>query len=160
MEATEDHKRCPDCAELVLAAARKCRHCGYRFDHASLRSSGSLLDLLRRPRGTNSLRELLAHWGTELASGESVSFFGHCLLDRRAGYLLITTARVAFYAGHGQDRVIDWPREAVKATPRRRLLHGGELTLGAPDRGAPLTLSGFASRQTPAEVLAALAKAD
>ena len=25
-------KACPDCAELVLEAARKCRYCGYRFD--------------------------------------------------------------------------------------------------------------------------------
>lgn len=25
-------KRCPDCAESVLAEARVCKHCGYRFD--------------------------------------------------------------------------------------------------------------------------------
>lgn len=25
---TGTHVRCPDCAELVLAEARKCRHCG------------------------------------------------------------------------------------------------------------------------------------
>lgn len=25
-------KTCPDCAETVLAAARVCKHCGYRFD--------------------------------------------------------------------------------------------------------------------------------
>ena len=27
-------KTCPDCAETVLAAARVCKHCGYRFDPA------------------------------------------------------------------------------------------------------------------------------
>jgi hypothetical protein len=26
-----EHKTCPDCANNVLAAARKCQHCGYRF---------------------------------------------------------------------------------------------------------------------------------
>lgn len=28
----EDMKSCPDCAEKVKAAARKCRFCGYRFE--------------------------------------------------------------------------------------------------------------------------------
>jgi hypothetical protein len=27
-------KKCPDCAETILADARVCRHCGYRFDAA------------------------------------------------------------------------------------------------------------------------------
>lgn len=30
-EPTGRTKRCPDCAEEVLAAARVCKHCGYRF---------------------------------------------------------------------------------------------------------------------------------
>ncbi len=29
---SEPTKRCPDCSETVLAAAKVCRHCGYRFD--------------------------------------------------------------------------------------------------------------------------------
>lgn len=28
----EPRRRCPECANEVLAAARKCQHCGYRFD--------------------------------------------------------------------------------------------------------------------------------
>lgn len=31
-------KRCPDCAEEVLAAARVCKHCRYRFDEPDYRS--------------------------------------------------------------------------------------------------------------------------
>jgi len=31
---TPEMKSCPDCAEDVRAAARKCRFCGYRFDSA------------------------------------------------------------------------------------------------------------------------------
>jgi hypothetical protein len=31
-------KKCPDCAEMVLAEARKCKHCGYRFDDSAAAS--------------------------------------------------------------------------------------------------------------------------
>jgi hypothetical protein len=32
-------KRCPDCAEEVLAAARVCKHCRYRFDEPDWRAA-------------------------------------------------------------------------------------------------------------------------
>ncbi len=31
MAADQEMKRCPDCAELIIAQARKCKHCGYQF---------------------------------------------------------------------------------------------------------------------------------
>jgi hypothetical protein len=31
-----DEKTCPECAEAVKAAAKACKHCGYRFDTAPL----------------------------------------------------------------------------------------------------------------------------
>src|SRR5579863_808082 len=149
MAQPEEHKRCPDCAERVLAAALKCRYCGYRFEQASKTSGPSLADLLRRPKSTTaSLPELLSRWGTELAPEETVGYFGHCRLDTRAGYLLITTDRVAFFAGRGQERIIDWPRTAVSATLKRRTLRGAQLRFEAPG-GAAATLDGFASRKTP-----------
>jgi hypothetical protein len=33
--ATNATKKCPDCAETVLADARVCKHCGYRFAPAT-----------------------------------------------------------------------------------------------------------------------------
>lgn len=154
MSEAEEHKRCPDCAELVLAAARKCRYCGYRFDQASY--GGSLADLLRRPKSTTaSLPELLSRWGTELRPDETVGYFGHCRLDTRPGYLLVTRDRVAFFAGRRQERVIDWPRGAVSAILQRRTLRAAALRLEATG-GAAVILDGFASRHTPDEVLAAI----
>jgi ribosomal protein L32 len=34
-------KQCPDCAETVLAGARVCKHCGYRFDQVGLATGPS-----------------------------------------------------------------------------------------------------------------------
>lgn len=42
LESGEDSKVCPDCAEQVKAAARKCRFCGYRFEPDL--GSGAALD--------------------------------------------------------------------------------------------------------------------
>jgi hypothetical protein len=33
--ATSAQKKCPDCAEMVLADARKCRFCGHEFTRAT-----------------------------------------------------------------------------------------------------------------------------
>jgi hypothetical protein len=30
-------KKCPDCAETILADAKVCKHCGYRFPSTNLR---------------------------------------------------------------------------------------------------------------------------
>jgi len=41
--ATPEFKTCPDCAELVLTAARKCRFCDYRFDVTETATGSSSL---------------------------------------------------------------------------------------------------------------------
>jgi len=134
----DEHKRCPDCAEQVLAAARKCRYCGHRFDRAGSAGrggGGSMRDLLLRPKSTTTLPDLLLEWGSELAPGEQVTYFGYCRAESRFGFLLITTARVAFFAGRGEDRVIEWPREGVRASKAGRR----GLRLAGPDREVMLT---------------------
>ena len=72
------YKQCPDCAEQVLAAARKCRYCGYRFDgrqRAGASLLGGLLGGLRKDTTDATFEEVLADWGTSLAEGEAVEWF-------------------------------------------------------------------------------------
>jgi hypothetical protein len=152
---SEGYKRCPDCAEQVLAAARKCRYCGYRFDRGAsagaARGGGSMLELLFRPKSTATLPDLLMEWGTELAPGEQVSYFGYCRVESNYGFLLITSTRVGFFAGRGENRLIEWPREQVRARKEGRRA----LRLIGPDREVVLTR--LESRSALAAVAAQLA---
>jgi hypothetical protein len=150
IRSMDDLKKCPDCAEMVRAEARVCRFCGYRFDGARTGGSSSLLDLLRRPRSNIPLPELLAGWGSQLRVDETVGYFGYCKLDSSYGFLLVTTERVAFFAGSGARRMLDWALADVRdVAPRgswgRRALH-----LAGPDR--TVTLARFESRTALAEV--------
>jgi hypothetical protein len=135
---SDEYKRCPDCAEQVLASARKCRYCGYRFDRtagAARSEGGSMRDLLFRPKSTTTLPDLLLEWGSELAPGEQVTYFGYCRAESRFGFLLITSARVAFFAGRGEDRLIEWPRTDVRASKAGRR----GLRLTGPEREVTVT---------------------
>jgi hypothetical protein len=149
-----DQKRCPDCAELVLAEARVCRYCGYRF--ASAPASRSL-EWIRRPREAKPLPDLLLDWGTELAGDEQVVFFGLCALESDGGFLLVTNRRVAFFAQRGSSKLLEWPLEEVRkvevAGRRRRAslsLSGG---LGS------VTLRNFTSASALSQVADELAPA-
>ena len=95
------YKVCPDCAEQVLAAARKCRYCGYRFD-GRRRARGSWFDDLlgARHKGAadTTFEELLADWGTGLGEGEHVEWFRLVEVDQHPGYLLLTSERIVFFS--------------------------------------------------------------
>jgi hypothetical protein len=151
----EEHKQCPDCAERVLAEARVCRFCGYRFDGGrrdarrggeSTSATGALAGLLRRPQPTRSLPEVLENWGLELDLEETVTHFGYCKLDRAHGFLLITTARLAFFAGRSGDRLLDWPLSEIRAVERATGWYGGRLLVTGADRS--VLLRRLESRQT------------
>jgi hypothetical protein len=94
------YKQCPDCAERVLAAARKCRYCGYRFDgrqRARASLLGGLLGGLRKDTTDATFEEVFADWGTSLAEGEAVEWFRLAEVDHHPGYLLVTSRRLMFF---------------------------------------------------------------
>jgi uncharacterized protein UPF0547 len=96
---------CPDCAEEVLAAARKCRFCGYRFEppvrerRAQPAGGGGLLDVLRvSPPAIDDVSGLVEEWGLELWPDEVVRDDGLCFaeIDGVLGYVLVTSSRFRF----------------------------------------------------------------
>jgi len=123
-----DEKTCPDCAERVLAQARVCRYCGYRFAGAPPRS---LLDWFRRPADPKPLPELLLDWGTELSADEEVAFFGLCDVESDAVFVLVTNRRLVFFTQRGARKLLEWTLEAVH-----------DVEIEGRGRGASLRLSG------------------
>jgi hypothetical protein len=95
-------KTCPDCAETVLAAARVCRHCGYRFEAPPRAAPDTRLPpalaWIRPVTQDGTLAEQLERWGIELAHGEVAGRLLLCTVDSRLGYLTVTNRRIVFVA--------------------------------------------------------------
>jgi hypothetical protein len=90
-------KICPDCAESVLAAAQKCRFCGYRFDGRSATASGGVMGLLRRPDpAPTSVPELLQSWGIALHEDDGGATLCHGSIAGANGYIVVTECRFLF----------------------------------------------------------------
>jgi hypothetical protein len=151
---TPETKTCPDCAESVLAAARKCRFCGYRFDEPPLGAAMSLLERLgvfQRPR-TATFQEVLADWGIASAEGEETLWFRVIPVDDQRGYLLVTDRRLVFVADHRrrQETVFEHPiglvRELSLAGRRLRIRgEGFEHIVSPGTRGVLTELAGHLS---------------
>jgi hypothetical protein len=95
-------KACPDCAELVLAAARKCRYCGYEFRSApapAVANNGLLGLLLRGSAPRPTMPETLAQLGVELDPDERPAGFWLGRTQGSDGYVILTDARLFFIAG-------------------------------------------------------------
>jgi Uncharacterised protein family UPF0547 len=119
MSSTPEYKQCPDCAEQVLAAARKCRYCGYRFDSGRKPRLSLLSDLipgLRRDTRDTTLPEVLGDWGVSVGDTEEIALFRLVEVDDRPGYLLVTSERLVFFgqASRGEhERALEYPLYAL-----------------------------------------------
>jgi len=94
-------KACPDCAELVLAAARKCRYCGYEFRPAPApEPAGSLFaSLLRRASQPLTMAQTLEQLGVKLDAGERLDGVWLGRAYGSDGYVVLTDARLFFVTG-------------------------------------------------------------
>src|ERR1700722_7233818 len=94
-------KTCPDCAELVLEAARKCRYCGYRFDRPAPREKqeGLFEHLFRRPAPHLTMTETLEQLGVELEPGERTAGLWLSQVKGIDGYVVLTDERLVFVIG-------------------------------------------------------------
>jgi Uncharacterised protein family UPF0547 len=120
-------KQCPDCAEMVLEAARKCRYCGYRFDgkQASQPSEeGLFAHMFRRAPPHLTMVETLEQLGVELDPGERPTGLWLGQVNRVDGYVVLTDARLFFVMGLRHQKA------ATTAPWQRRLdeLAGAEIT--------------------------------
>jgi predicted RNA-binding Zn-ribbon protein involved in translation (DUF1610 family) len=128
-------KICPDCAEEVLAAARKCRFCGFRFDAAPPRRANTLTDLVRKPKPSLTVSEQIGNWGIALTPGEQVETLDLCEIGGEPGFVIRTDRRLLFVPSpnpSGRPYDAFWFGEMTGVAVRHRRLRMSELVLKMP----------------------------
>jgi len=117
-------KQCPDCAEMILEAARKCRYCGYRYDRPAQAQEGLFAHLMRRSAPRMTMTETLEQLGVELEQGEQPAGLWLAQVSGVDGYVVLTDQRLFFVMGLRHQKA------ATTAPWQHRLdeLAGAEIT--------------------------------
>ncbi len=143
-------KACPDCAELVLEAARKCRYCGYRFDRPSkLPQEGLFAHLLRRPAPHLTMTETLQQLGVELDPGERPAGLWLAQVRGVDGYVVLTDERLYFVMGlrHRTEPRAPWQRRLTELAGAEISTHRRKATLVLSWRDSPdMSIDGLAQK--------------
>jgi hypothetical protein len=105
-------KACPDCAEMVLEQARKCRYCGYWFDgqQPASQQGGSFAQLFRRSAPHLTMTQTVRQLGVELAPRERPAGLWLSRVEGVDGYVVLTDERLLFVVGlrHQKDSPAPW----------------------------------------------------
>jgi hypothetical protein len=144
-------KACPDCAELVLEAARKCRYCGYRFDRPSSKApqEGLFAHLLRRPAQHLTMIETLEQLGVELRPGERPVGLWLAQVTGVDGYVVLTDERLCFVMGlrHRNETRAPWQRPLTELEGAEISTHRRKATLVLRWRDSPaMSIDGLAQK--------------
>jgi hypothetical protein len=149
--ATHDEramKACPDCAEMILEAARKCRYCGYRYD-VQPAQEGLFAHLFRRPAQHLTMTETLQQLGVELHPGERPAGLWLAQVRGVDGYVVLTDERLCFVMGlrHRNETRAPWQRPLTELAGAEIAAHRRKATLVLRWRDSPaLSIDGLAQK--------------
>jgi hypothetical protein len=96
---------------MILAAARKCRYCGYRFDQPPAAPESLFGHLLRRSPPRLTMADAPKQLGIELDTGEQPTGLWLGQVKGIDGYVVLTDARLFFVMGLRPRKDMPAPRQ-------------------------------------------------